>query len=525
MESEAFHITNPQLEFTSIEFPTLARSGPARAVRIERRRNPRVRLRLGLQGRADRNSRRRLLRGVERLLVLIIADLASFYVMRALLRAVRDDAIFGNWIAERVFAILPTGILSGWQFAAAILVALLVSGNYGPGDQRRSLRRLFLGCALATALPLWMTIWTRGLELVAVQYILISSLVWLGLVSERMSIDHATAWIGITGRSRIPTLFVGPAEDCRETMRGPAFDGNLEYRILGFVDVHNPPRPGAFGHIVDFAQVLHDSGAEAVVICGYLTDPSFHDVVEASLIAGCRVLSAPRAIAVAGVQPTVVWRRSQVLIELTRPTLKRWQLVLKRIVDVMASAAGLLLLSPVLGLIAVAVKLESPGPAMFGHRRLGKDGRPFRCYKFRSMHADAELRLRSDVALYREYLANSYKLAEHRDPRVTRIGRFLRKTSLDELPQLLNVLVGDMSLVGPRPIVPQEIDEYGTGAPSFLSLKPGITGAWQVNGRSALGYPDRAGVELEYVRNWSLGRDLDILLRTFPVVFGRRGAH
>jgi len=141
------------------------------------------------------------------------------------------------------------------------------------------------------------------------------------------------------------------------------------------------------------------------------------------------------------------------------------------------------------------------------------------------MHTDAEALLRADAGLYAEYVGNNYKLAEDRDPRLTRVGRFLRKTSLDELPQLINVFIGEMSLVGPRPIVPEELSQYGPGAPAFLSLKPGITGAWQVNGRSDVGYPDRVDIELEYVRKWSLGRDLWILLRTFPAVLNRRGAH
>jgi lipopolysaccharide/colanic/teichoic acid biosynthesis glycosyltransferase len=140
------------------------------------------------------------------------------------------------------------------------------------------------------------------------------------------------------------------------------------------------------------------------------------------------------------------------------------------------------------------------------------------------MRKDAEASLRGDPELYREYVENNFKLSDDRDPRLTRVGRWLRRTSLDELPQLLNVFVGDMSLVGPRPIVPEELERYGHGAAVFLSLKPGMTGAWQVNGRSTIGYPARADIELEYVRNWSLGRDLWILLTTIPAVLRMRGA-
>ncbi len=181
--------------------------------------------------------------------------------------------------------------------------------------------------------------------------------------------------------------------------------------------------------------------------------------------------------------------------------------------------------APVMAAIAVAVRLGSPGPAVFGQRRLGRHGKSFRCYKFRSMYRDAELRLRNDAALYEEYVRNGYKLPPDKDARITPIGRFLRKTSLDELPQLWNVLTGDMSLVGPRPIVPDEILHYDAEAPMLLLLKPGMTGAWQVSGRSELRYPERTTVELEYVQNWSLKRDLAILLRTVPAVLAQRGAH
>jgi lipopolysaccharide/colanic/teichoic acid biosynthesis glycosyltransferase len=141
------------------------------------------------------------------------------------------------------------------------------------------------------------------------------------------------------------------------------------------------------------------------------------------------------------------------------------------------------------------------------------------------MYTDAEQRLRSHPQLYRTYVENDYKLPEEVDTRITRIGRFLRRTSLDELPQLWNVLKGEMSLVGPRPIVPDEIRHYNGEASLLLTLKPGITGAWQVSGRSTLQYPERATVELEYVEQWSLLSDLWILLRTIPAVLTRRGAH
>jgi exopolysaccharide biosynthesis polyprenyl glycosylphosphotransferase len=206
--------------------------------------------------------------------------------------------------------------------------------------------------------------------------------------------------------------------------------------------------------------------------------------------------------------------------------LSRPEAFLKRAVDIVGSLFFLLIFAPVFVLLAVVIKLSSRGPVFFRQERLGEGGKRFRIYKFRSMKQDAEEILRSDSELYSEYLKNNFKLPKGRDPRVTRIGRFLRSSSLDELPQLFNVLTGDMSLVGPRPVVPPEVDRYGEYARLFLCVKPGLTGNWQINGRAAVtDYSDRAALDIEYIRDQSLRTDVDILLKTIPAVLLRRGAH
>lgn len=196
----------------------------------------------------------------------------------------------------------------------------------------------------------------------------------------------------------------------------------------------------------------------------------------------------------------------------------------KRTMDLTLSAVGLILSSPLFALIAVAIKLESRGPVFFGHERLGMGGRSFRCLKFRSMLADADDRLRSDPQLKHRYVENDFKIPLDQDPRVTRVGRFLRKSSLDELPQLFNVLTGTMSLVGPRPIVHDELKWYSGREPILLSVRPGITGEWQIQGRSRIGYPERAEIELQAIQGCSLPRDLLILLKSIPAVITARGS-
>jgi Undecaprenyl-phosphate galactose phosphotransferase WbaP len=180
---------------------------------------------------------------------------------------------------------------------------------------------------------------------------------------------------------------------------------------------------------------------------------------------------------------------------------------------------------PLIIAIAALIKLTSPGPAFFGQRRYGRKGEPFMAWKFRSMAADAsqvlEQCLASDPALLEEW-RRSHKLRN--DPRVTRIGRFLRRTSLDELPQLWNILRGQMSFVGPRPIVAEEIARYGASYSVYKKVTPGLTGLWQVSGRNNTSYEQRVNFDLYYVRNWSLWLDLHVLARTVKVVVLGDGA-
>ncbi len=203
-----------------------------------------------------------------------------------------------------------------------------------------------------------------------------------------------------------------------------------------------------------------------------------------------------------------------------------WQRFLKRSLDLDLGLLFSLVGLPLMLLIAAGIKLESRGPLFYAHSRIGRDGRRFTCWKFRTMVRDAEERLRAYLAqnpeMREEWEANQ-KLRQ--DPRVTRVGRFLRKLSLDELPQLWNVLKGDMSLIGPRPIVDGEGRHYQDAFDLYKSVRPGITGLWQVSGRNDVGYNTRVALDSYYVRNWSVWLDLYILARTPIAVFSRKGAY
>ena len=198
---------------------------------------------------------------------------------------------------------------------------------------------------------------------------------------------------------------------------------------------------------------------------------------------------------------------------------------IKRALDVVLGAIAFVLAVPLGCLIALAIKIDSPGPIFFRQDRVGRGGRHFKVFKFRTMEAGASERLAADPRLAAVYEHNHFKVPVEVDHRVTRVGRFLRRSSLDELPQLLNVLRGEMSLVGPRPVVPDETLKYGPLVPAYLAVRPGMTGEWQVRGRSQIGYPTRAVIDFIYVHKWGLIHDFLILLRTIPVVLTRRGAY
>jgi exopolysaccharide biosynthesis polyprenyl glycosylphosphotransferase len=203
----------------------------------------------------------------------------------------------------------------------------------------------------------------------------------------------------------------------------------------------------------------------------------------------------------------------------------RWlayESVVKRLLDIFMASLGLIATAPMWLVILVAIKLDSRGPAIFVQERVGKHGRRFRFYKFRSMYVDAERRL-SELQAQNEVDGPVFKI--RKDPRVSRAGAFLRRTSLDELPQLINVLKGDMSMVGPRPPLPREVDQYRPSDSIRLSVKPGLTCLWQIRGRSTLSFDTWMEYDREYVRDLSIWLDASILVRTVWAVLSCRGAY
>lgn len=200
-------------------------------------------------------------------------------------------------------------------------------------------------------------------------------------------------------------------------------------------------------------------------------------------------------------------------------------LFFKRVTDIFLSAIALVCFSPIFLFVwMMDLYGENRGPVLYKQKRIGKNGKAFYIYKFRSMVVDADKKLEADRELYKKYVANSFKLPEGEDPRITRFGSRLRKTSLDEIPQFLNILQGNMSIIGPRPVVEGELAEYGDQVDKFLSVKPGAMGYWQANGRSNIGYPERCDLELYYVDHTSYWFDVKVFIKNIISIFKTEGA-
>ena len=278
------------------------------------------------------------------------------------------------------------------------------------------------------------------------------------------------------------------------------------------------------GELGDAASVVRNLNADTVAV---LSCPEMDGIRLRTLAwelekTGTDLCVAPALLDVAGPRTTVRQTAGLTLLHVDHPQLSGPRQVVKDLFDRGAAALALVFLSPVMIAVALAVRLSDPGPALFTQIRVGKDGRPFKIYKFRTMVIDAEARL-AELRTKNEHDGVLFKM--RRDPRVTALGGRLRKWSLDELPQLFNVLLGEMSLVGPRPALPEEAQLYADHVHRRLAVKPGLTGLWQVSGRSDLSWEESVRLDLRYVENWSLALDLQILWKTVAVLARGSGAY
>ncbi len=328
----------------------------------------------------------------------------------------------------------------------------------------------------------------------------------------------------ICGLWSLRTLIVAAPGEMAAAEAALTSDPALGYTLVGSV----APRHAASLSDDELLELLAARGADFVVITTNADEtPAEHAVFDSLRRLGLPIALVPglRGLPVAGFRQHYFLGHDIVMLVSTSNLARPFSRVVKAAFDQVAAIVLLALLAPLLLILAMLVRADG-GPAFYRHRRIGAGGRVFDCLKFRSMVVDAEGALNrllaSDPAAAAEWAATQ-KLRN--DPRITRIGRFLRASSLDELPQLFNVLRGEMSLVGPRPIVRDEVARYGCDIEHYYAAKPGLTGLWQVSGRSDMSYDRRVQLDVWYVRNWSLWHDIAILFKTVPAVFLQRGAH
>lgn len=323
-------------------------------------------------------------------------------------------------------------------------------------------------------------------------------------------------------------LIVGAGTVGRAVMKSIVAQPELGYQVVGFVDddqekLQDIGRFKALGVTGDLPQLVTElSVGEVIITLPWLSHGKVLSIMGHCQRKGVLVKVVPDLFQISLTNVDIDELSGIPLIGLREPAMKGTSRLLKRVMDVLISGLALIGLSPLLAVIAVAIKIDSPGPVLFRQPRVGQWGHVFTCWKFRSMHvgADAqkdELRKQTDAADV------TFKLRD--DPRRTRVGSVIRRMSLDELPQFYNVLKGDMSVVGPRPALPSEVDNYEDWHRQRLQVSPGVTGLWQVMGRSELPFAEMVMLDIYYIENWSLAMDLKILLRTVPTVLSGRGAY
>lgn len=342
---------------------------------------------------------------------------------------------------------------------------------------------------------------------------------WLGAPFVIMAGRHLLRLVGRRfGRGEANVLVVGKPPQAAAARRAVLADSHLGYRVVGVSQAFD-----AGGILAQATSLCADT-----VVVALSGDDASENCLPIKLRAmGFRVILVPPPLgfAVSGLKMQYVIGQDSILLVDKVDVMPRLSRLSKRAFDVALSSVALVLAAVPMAIVAALVIMDG-GPAIFGHERVGQGGRKFRCLKFRSMAVDAEARLSELLnrdPLAREEWTVARKLKN--DPRISSVGRFIRKVALDELPQLANVLKGDMSLVGPRPVTEDEMENYGAASSLYLSVRPGVTGLWQVSGRNDLNYEERVGLDAWYVRNWSPWHDIAILLKTVPALLTRRGAY
>ncbi len=436
-------------------------------------------------------------------------------------------------------AVDPVSRVGFWEYAPFVVALLIIlpvsfrfSGVY-PYRRGRALIEETYSIATATTAGVMILIiaslFFRPLLYSRLIFFYTALLVTLLLGLSRGALQFAFSHLRRYGVGARRVLLVGAGDVGRMVMRTVTARPDFGYQLIGFLD-DNPAKGTtdigpyrALGPVENLNQVLDTTVADTVIIClPWQSHRMIQRLLRTCEQKGIRAQIVPDLFQLTKNQMVVEDLNGIPLFSTRDISIRGWNYWVKRVSDVVFGALVGLVTLPLLLLIAAAIKLDSAGPVLFSQTRIGRNGVPFRCYKFRSMVDGAE-NMQPQMVDLNEASGPLFKVRQ--DPRRTRVGRVIRRFSLDELPQLINVMRGEMSLVGPRPNLPAEVAQYQDWHEKRLSVSPGITGLWQVSGRADLTFDEMVLLDIYYVENWSLAMDVGIVLRSLPAVLRARGAY
>lgn len=461
--------------------------------------------------------------------LLVLLDVALVNLGFYLAWFTRYDLQLGAEVVDTNF--LPWSAYASIQllFAAVLLGVYGLKGLYDRQHRRSwadELSAVVSGTLIGIAVMVVGVFYTRSFGYSRLVFIF-AGVITVALLGFARSVEYSVRSLrrrkGI-GLTRILVVGAGPIG--RAIVQNIVAMPDLGYQVVGLVDDESDQNLGRFewlGRTERIPALVAEHRVDEVVVA--LPSESRQTIAEILLACADKQVSvriAPDFYQLSLNQLDVVELNGIPLIGLRDPSLRGWSLVVKRVIDVVVSGATLVLASPIMLVIALAIYVENPGPILVRQTRVGRHSKQFTFYKFRSMCLNAE-RMLANLESRNEASGPVFKIKS--DPRRTRVGRIIRKLSMDELPQLYNILRGDMSLVGPRPPFPWEVEKYEEWHHKRLDVTPGLTGLGQVSGRSDLPFDETALLDLWYIENWSLGLDLRILLRTVPAVLSGRGAY
>lgn len=461
---------------------------------------------------------------------LVVTSLVFSDILLALLVCTVAYALQRVWGEGRLSEVARAATVPSIAVWIGLRALLGLYPGYGLNSVERLRRHVYSVCASLAILA----IFVLGLQIGDLVSRLMLLLTFLGLLFvaplSQYFVRRELKRLKLWGK---PVIILGYADTGAQFVDLLEQEWSLGYRPVRFFDHHLSPAGEEFratGYADTLAEAIDMGRRQKIDTCVFATPNTrreqLADMVRIVSEGFQHVMVIPN---LHGVTNSAVVARDlsgTLAVEIKQNLLDPWAQSLKRTLDLFGAVVGGFFISPLLLTIALLIKLDSPGPVLFGHRRLGARDEHFHCWKFRTMHVEAERMLNEYLqghpSLQAEWEQN-HKLRD--DPRVTRIGRLLRKTSLDELPQLWNVLRGEMSLTGPRPIVDAEVPKYEKDYELYRRIRPGMSGFWQVGGRSDTDYKERVAMDSYYVRNWSVWLDVIILVRTVKIVLFGRGAY